>query len=77
MGWRAPTRALLTCLALSSSLLACAQHRALPEPLSLTSGGHWSLHNANQSIRLANVTVPGCVTEALWDAGIIGDPLYR
>ena len=78
---------LLLLLAAAAIALARAAAAPLPPaapraprrvPLSGPRGAaRWSLANANGSISLADVRVPGYALEALQRAGIIGDPLHR
>lgn len=41
------------------------------------SGQGWRLRSANGSVTLSSVAVPGYALQALQDAAVVGDPLYR
>ena len=58
-------------------LLAIASPALAYEVISLSEVPGWSLSNANGSVQLANVRVPGYALESLREAGLVQDPLYR
>ncbi|XP_048452347.1 beta-mannosidase isoform X2 [Rhincodon typus] len=72
----APARFVLFLLLLLAAAAVCEGPATRAEVHSLR-GNTWKIRNANGSVRLSGVTVPGNVHSALLSRGIIEDPYYR
>lgn len=60
-----------------AAVLAVAAAAAPPSTLDLTGDSAWTLTNAVGNVSLAELSLPKYALEALEDAGIVGDPLWR
>lgn len=60
-----------------ATVLAVAAAAATPSTLDLTGDAAWTLTNAVGNVSLAELSLPKYALEALEDAGIVGDPLWR
>lgn len=68
--------ALARALALAA-LAALAAAAPAPAALDLSGGAAWTLTNGAGNVSLAELSLPKYALEALVDAGILGDPLWR